>query len=101
MGRFSAVSLCHEKLENTRFHSARRAAMSGKERDQGVPSSSGRRERRPRGENTPRARMRGQRGLAGRVVRGPLAISFAGAVLKQEFNRFLRLYARPRRYGFH
>ena len=48
-----------------------------------------------------RARMRGQRGLAGRVVRGPLAISFAGAVLKQEFNRFLRLYARPRRYGFH
>ena len=47
------VSLCHEKLENTRFHSARRAAMSGKERDQGVPSSSGRRERRPRGESTP------------------------------------------------
>ena len=53
LGRFSAVSLCHEKLENTRFHSARRAAMSGKERDQGVPSSSGRRERRPRGESTP------------------------------------------------
>lgn len=53
LGRFSAVSLCHEKLENTRFHSARRAAMSGKERDQGVPSSSGRRERRPRGENMP------------------------------------------------
>ena len=46
-----------------------------------------------------RARMRGQRGLAGRVVRGPLAISFAGAVLK--FSRFLRRYARPRRYGFH
>jgi len=48
-----------------------------------------------------RARMRGQRGLAGRVVRGPLAISFAEAVLKRGFSRFLRRYVRPRRYGFH
>ena len=47
------VSLCHEKLDNTPLHSARRGVMSGKERDQGVPSSSGRRERRPRGESTP------------------------------------------------